>query len=65
MVPCNFEMVTVTCAGNFCPGYDKEDAAYTTEYEWEYCEGMHVGERQSPTSPIMRYNTDSLIGDNE
>jgi len=29
--------------GHFCPGYDADDATYTTEYEWEYCHDMHVG----------------------
>jgi hypothetical protein len=29
--------------GNFCPGYDENDLAYTTEYEWQYCTDMHVG----------------------
>jgi len=29
--------------GWFCQGYDAEDPKYTTEYEWEYCEGVHVG----------------------
>mmetsp|Transcript_30147 Transcript_30147/g.93339 ORF Transcript_30147/g.93339 Transcript_30147/m.93339 type:complete len:371 (+) Transcript_30147:65-1177(+) len=33
--------------GYFCNkdagGYDENDPMYTTEYEWEYCENMHVG----------------------
>jgi hypothetical protein len=29
--------------GLFCPGYDKEDPAYTTEYDWVYCKNMNVG----------------------
>jgi len=33
--------------GFFCNkeagGYDENDPMYTTEYEWEYCENMHVG----------------------
>jgi hypothetical protein len=29
--------------GYFCQGYDEEDPKYTTEYEWKYCEDMHVG----------------------
>jgi hypothetical protein len=29
--------------GNWCPGYDREDPAYTDEYDWQYCTDMHVG----------------------
>lgn len=30
-------------AGFMCQGYDAEDPAFTTEYDWQYCEGMNVG----------------------
>jgi len=29
--------------GNFCPGYDSLDTAFTTEYDWQYCRDMNVG----------------------
>jgi len=29
--------------GWMCQGYDATDPAYTTPYNWEHCEGMHVG----------------------
>jgi len=27
-----------------CHHYDETDSKFTTEYDWQYCEGMHVGE---------------------
>jgi len=27
-----------------CHHYDENNSKFTTEYEWQYCEGMHVGE---------------------
>lgn len=27
-----------------CHYYDENDPKFTTEYDWQYCEGMHVGE---------------------
>lgn len=30
--------------GGRCHHYDKTDAKFTTEYDWQHCNGMHVGE---------------------
>jgi len=30
--------------GNRCHHYNNESAAFTTEYDWKHCIGMHVGE---------------------
>jgi len=30
--------------GHRCHKYDKTDAKFTTEYNWQHCQGMHVGE---------------------
>jgi len=30
--------------GYRCHKFDKSDAKFTTEYNWQHCEGMHVGE---------------------
>mmetsp|Transcript_98508 Transcript_98508/g.298964 ORF Transcript_98508/g.298964 Transcript_98508/m.298964 type:complete len:438 (-) Transcript_98508:176-1489(-) len=36
--------LAVARRGYRCSKYDAKDAKFTTEYNWQHCEGMHVGE---------------------